>query len=155
MISEGQKLPFSVSLILREIKIGKSQCGNLVIFLLLTFYVKSYLSNFRRSKPAHLTNLEALIFGKFHTWRCQKFPKIQNSELQKKVKMAVLGLQNDICNWFHEKSVAGKLQNLHTATSESWKLQIRQKGIRNFVSHNLREIEFGKFIATSLQIKPI
>ena len=44
-----------------------------------------------------------MIFWKFHTWKCQKFPRIQNSEMLKMPKWQFLGLQNSH-NWFHIKS---------------------------------------------------
>ena len=60
-----------------------SQCGNLAIFLSLWFYLKSILAYFRGSKIAILTILEALNFEfwEFHGWKCQKYQKIQTSEL--------------------------------------------------------------------------
>ena len=57
------------------------QCGNLAIFMPLWFYVKSILAVFIRSKTGVLTILKALNFHfwkKFHTWKCQKFPKSQS-----------------------------------------------------------------------------
>jgi len=58
----------------------RPQCGNLAIFLPL-IYVKFILTDFRMSINAILTILEALNFD---FWKkCQKFPKIQNSELLK------------------------------------------------------------------------
>ena len=46
---------------------------------------------------------EFLIFEKNYTWKCQKFPKNQNSELLKWSKKQFLGLLSDQ-NWFHAKS---------------------------------------------------
>ena len=65
--------------------IGNFDCGNVAIFLPLWFYVKSILADFWRSKTAVLTILYPwiLIFGKNSHLKCQKFPKIENSELFK------------------------------------------------------------------------
>ena len=59
--------------------------GNSAIFLSLWFYVKLILADFRRSKTVILTILEALNsdFLRIHTWKCQKYQKVQNSELLK------------------------------------------------------------------------
>ena len=44
-----------------------AQCGNVRIFLPFRFYVKSILADFRRSKSAFLTILEALNFDFWKT----------------------------------------------------------------------------------------
>ena len=53
----------------------------------------------------HFNNFYGFEFwflGKFHTWKCQKFPSVLNSELFKWWKWLFFGLQNDQ-NWFHVK----------------------------------------------------
>ena len=49
--------------------------------------------------------------------KCQTFPKIKNSELQKRSRWQFLGLQNDQ-NWFHVKSLSGT-SNFYTANSKA------------------------------------
>ena len=46
--------------------------------------------------------LEFTFLEKFLTWKCQKFPKIQNSEVSNWLKWQFWGLQNNQ-NWFHVK----------------------------------------------------
>ena len=52
------------------------------------FYVKSVFADLRRSKTAVLNILKALNLD---SCKCQKFPKIQNSNAQ---KCSFMGLQN-------------------------------------------------------------
>ena len=59
--------------------ISTPQCGNLRIWLSFRFYVKSILLDFRRSKTAILTTLEALNFVNFISFthfRCKDLKKI-------------------------------------------------------------------------------
>jgi len=97
------------------------QCGNLVIFLPLRFYVKLIWADIQKVKNCQFNNFEGFEFWfleKFHTWKCQKFPKLQNSELLKWSKCQVLGLQNDQ-NWFlHKILVWEKSCNFHIVYSQ-------------------------------------
>ena len=96
-----------------------TQCGNLAIFLSLWFYVKSILAEFRRSKNAILTILEALDFD---FWKnliiaiceCHRFPKIQHSELLKQPKWQSLTLWNQSKLISRKIRVAGEILNLHS-----------------------------------------
>ena len=75
---------FSGTLILREVNFGL----------------------FRKAKNCNCNNFEGFEFWfleRFHTWKCQKFLKIQNSELLKWSKWKSLGVQNDQ-TWFRVKS---------------------------------------------------
>ena len=75
---------FPATLILREINFGR----------------------FEKVKNCHFNYLwgfEFWFLEKFHTWKCQKFPKIQNSELFNWPIWQSLGLQNDQ-SWFNVKS---------------------------------------------------
>ena len=61
---------------------------------------------FEKVKHCHFNNFEGLEFWfleKFHTWKCQKLPIMQNEELLKRSKLQFLVLQN-YQNWFHVKS---------------------------------------------------
>ena len=72
----------------------------------------------QRVKTVISTILEAMIFWEFHSWKCQKYPKIQNSELLKRSHWHFLGLLNDQ-NWFQIKIwVAGKSWNFHIVYSQ-------------------------------------
>ena len=76
-------------------RLAYAQCGNLDILI---------LANFKGSKTVILQIwwFWILIFWEFHTWKCEKYPQIQNSELFMWSKWQFLELQNDQ-NWFHVK----------------------------------------------------
>ena len=69
------------------------KCGNLAIFLLLWFYFKSILPDFRRPKTDVLTILKTLklIFGKISHLEMSKIPKNSKFKIAQMVKMAVFG----------------------------------------------------------------
>ena len=66
----------------------------------------------------HFRRLWILIFWEFHTSKCEKFPKIQNSELLKWSKWQVLTPWNWSKLISRKIRVAGKLLNFHTVISE-------------------------------------
>ena len=86
---------------------GLSQCGNWATFsAILILREINFGSWYQKVKKCHFNNFggfEYWFLEKFHTWKCQTFPKIQNSEVLKWSKWQFLGLQNDP-NWFHVKS---------------------------------------------------
>ena len=75
-----------------------SHCDNLSIFLDTTMILREInFGWFQKVKICHFNNFQGFEFWfleKFHTWKCQMFPKIQNSELLKRSKWLFLGLHN-------------------------------------------------------------
>ena len=75
---------------------------NLAILLPFWFYVKSILAG-QKLPFNNFEGWEIWFLEKSHTYKCQKIPEIQNSELLKWSKGKFFGLQNDQ-NWFHVQS---------------------------------------------------
>ena len=69
-----------------------SQCGNLIIFLPLRFYVKSILAHFRRLQTALVTILEDLIFNYWKSFVLANVKDFQNFRAGKMIKTAVTDL---------------------------------------------------------------
>ena len=72
--------------------------GSLIgIFLQLHFYVKSILTDFRRSKSAILTILEALNFDFWKNFTLENVLRSKNQKFRAAlmVKMSVFGASND------------------------------------------------------------
>ena len=81
---------FSATQILREINFGHFEARKsdfLTIKAALNFKSLGIFDNLEAS------NFD--FFGKFHTWKCQIFPEIQNSELLIWSKSHFFELQND------------------------------------------------------------
>ena len=90
--------------------IGKFDFGYFTVwksnFPATLIYMKSVLADLWGSKTVILTGLEAFNFdllGEFLTWECEKYPKIQNSEMLICSKQHFVELQNHQ-NWFHMSS---------------------------------------------------
>ena len=91
--------------------IGIFDCGYFTVLKVINFPVTLILREinsgwFQKVKNCrfnHFGGFELLFLDIFHTQKCQKFPKIQNSYLLKWSKWLFLGLYNDL-NWFHVKS---------------------------------------------------
>ena len=115
------------------------QCKNLAIILPFWFYVKSILADFRRSKTAILTILEALnlYFGDFHTRKCHHFPKIQNSGLLKWSKWQFWGLQN-VLDLFHVKS---EWQNFFNVIDTQWSVKNMIYLLTRFYVKSVRDLK--------------
>jgi len=62
-----------------------TQCGNFRVFLPLGFYVKSIFADFKKSKSAILTILEALTFD---FWGYFTFENVKNALKSKKIRAA-------------------------------------------------------------------
>ena len=72
-----------------------TQCGKMTIFLPLAFYLKSFFDDFKGSKTAILTILEALNveFGKFLNFLKAEIYQNQKSRASKTGKMADLNFE--------------------------------------------------------------
>ena len=98
----------------------RTHCRNLAIFLSVWFYVKSILADFRRSKTAVLTILEAMNFEFWQFFTLENVKSVQKSKIQ-----TCSNGQNGSfwgCNWpkliSHEMWVGEKLLNFHIVYSQ-------------------------------------
>ena len=72
-----------------------------------------YIQKVTNCRYKNFGGLEFWFLEKFHTWKCQKFPKIQDSERRKWSKWQFLGLQNDQNTFSRKIWVAEKAWNFH------------------------------------------
>ena len=80
----------------------------------------------QKVKNCHFNNFGAFEFSflaKCHTWKCQKFPKIQTSEVLKWAKWQFLGYK--MTNyWFHVKSDMQKNHEISTLCILNYAAQV-------------------------------
>ena len=121
------------------------QFGNLTLFWPLWF------SNYRKSKTAIFLQIWRLLifwkFGIFHTRKCQKFSRIQNSELLLWSKWQISLISHKILKFLHwiiirvEKSIV--VQRLVTCKSSCCAASVLQGCVSNQLpSYLLKTVSF-------------
>ena len=100
-INKDGKIIFDIIVLATDLGclIGNFDCGYSTLWKISNFPTTLILRKikfgwFQKVKHYRLNNFER-IFGQISVWKCQKFPKIQTSELLKLWKWQFLGLPND------------------------------------------------------------